>query len=288
MLIGAHVPTGGRGLIGVIQNAHRVGAAAVQAWGSNPRAWALPRTDPSRDAEFVEAWRESGLRALCLHSPYMVNIASPDEGFRRRSVDLARATVALAERIGADGVVVHAGAGGVATPADVRVERAATSLAAIVAEAHRSRLLIELMAGTAGAVASTLGEARALFDACIAEAGRSRGERFGLCLDTCHLFAAGYGLDTGDGVRETFAELRRMRLASRLRLVHANDSRYPRGARRDAHTNIGRGHIGEPGFAAILAQPSVRRAAVVCETPGTPTERAADVAALRRLAGFAD
>jgi deoxyribonuclease-4 len=288
MLIGAHVPTGGHGLVGVIENARRLGADAVQAWGSNPRAWARPRIDPAQDAAFAQAWRESGLGALFLHSPYMVNIASPDGGFRHRSVDLARATVALAERVGADGVVVHAGAAGAATSPDIRIERASRSLAAIVTEADRSRVLIELMAGTAGAVASTLGEARLLFDACLDEADTSHGERFGLCLDTCHLFAAGYGLDSEDGVRETFAELRRVRLASRLRLVHANDSRYPRGARRDAHTNIGRGHIGERGFAAILAQPSVRRSAVVCETPGTPTERATDVAALRRLAGLAD
>jgi deoxyribonuclease IV len=154
-------------------------------------------------------------------------------------------------------------------------------------EAERSRVLIELMAGTAGAVASTFDEARRLFDACIAEAGGSRGDRLGLCLDTCHLFAAGYALDTPDGVRESFDELRRVRLASRLRLVHANDSRYPRGAHRDAHTHIGRGHIGERGFEAILAQPSVRRAAVVCETPGTLQDTAANVAMLGRLAGLA-
>jgi deoxyribonuclease-4 len=286
MLIGAHVPTGGRGLIGVIERAQRVGAEAVQAWGSNPRAWALPRTDPSRDAAFVEAWSASRLRALFLHAPYMVNIASPDPGFRRRSVDLARATVALAERIGADGVVVHAGAGGAATPEEARIQRAARSLAAIAAEAARSRVLVELMAGTAGAVASTFEEARRLFDACLGETGSSRGERLGLCLDTCHLFAAGYALDTAGGVRDAFAELRRVRLAGRVRLVHANDSRFPQGARRDAHTNIGRGHIGERGFEAILAEPVVRRAAVVCETPGTPADTARDVATLRRLAGL--
>ncbi len=286
MLIGAHVTTGGRGLTGVIDNARRAGAEAVQAWGSNPRAWALPRIDRAREAAFVEAWQTSGLRALFLHSPYMVNVASPDDRFRRRSVELARATVALAERIGADGVVVHAGAGGAATPAEARVERAANSLAAIAADADRSRVLIELMAGTAGAVASTFGEARMLFDACVDATGRSRGRRFGLCLDTCHLFAAGYALDTPDGVREAFAELRRVRLTSRLRLVHANDSRYPRAARRDAHTNIGAGHIGEPGFAAILTDPSVRRASVVCETPGTREDTARDVATLRRLAGL--
>ncbi len=286
MLIGAHVPTGGRGLVGVIANARAVNAHAVQAWGSNPRAWAPPRMDPAVAEAFVEAWRTSGLRALFLHCPYMVNVASPDERFRIRSVDLARATVALAEGIAADGIVLHAGAAGAATARPVAVERAARSIAAIAAESDRSRVLVELMAGTAGSVASTFGEARELLDACAAATrpGGGAARRIGLCIDTCHLFAAGYGLDTADGVEDAFAELRRLRLPGRLRLVHANDSRYPRGARRDAHTHIGRGHIGEAGFAAILAQTAVRRAAVVCETPGSISDTARNIEMLRRLA----
>jgi deoxyribonuclease IV len=115
--IGAHVSTHG-GLFGAIASAQEIGADAAQIWGSNPRAWRPPSVSPARAREFGRAWRSAGLGPLFLHAPYMVNVASPNPEFRRRSVDLARATVALAEGIGAVGVVVHA-----ARPAGPPLER---------------------------------------------------------------------------------------------------------------------------------------------------------------------
>lgn len=105
-----------------------------------------------------------------------------------------------------------------------------------------------------------------------------------VCLDTCHLFAAGYGLDTPEGVAEAMQELHAHGLASRLRLVHANDARDPRGSRRDRHEHPGRGLIGEKGFRAILARPELREAAVLIETRGKAPEHRRDVETLRRLA----
>jgi deoxyribonuclease-4 len=207
----------------------------------------------------------------------MVNVASPNEDFRARSVDLARATVALAETIPADGVVVHAGSAGASTePARAR-EIAAGSFAAIAELAEETSVFVELTAGGAGSVASTFPQFRKLLDAA------GKHPRLALCADTCHLFAAGYALDTPAGVRACFAQIRRLGLSGRLRLIHANDSKFPRGARRDSHTHIGEGHIGEAGFRAILAHPAVRRCAVICETPGRLEDHARNIATLRRL-----
>jgi deoxyribonuclease-4 len=266
--------------MGAIDSARACGAEAAQIWGSNPRAWAGPRVGAARAGSFRDAWAEANIGPLFLHAPYMVNVASPNPDFRRRSVELARATVELADAVGARGVVVHAGAGGVGTPRPQALDAASASLATIAGAADRTLVLVELTAGTAGAVASRLPEARELFDAA------GNPPSLGLCLDTCHLFAAGYDLSTAAGVTDTFAELRRVRLASKLALVHANDSAFGLGQRRDSHTHIGRGHIGEAGFRAVLAQPAVRRAAVVCETPGRLEDHARNVAALRRLAGL--
>jgi len=277
MQIGAHLPTRG-GLMGAIDSARACGAEAGQMWGSNPRAWAHPRADPDLARRFGEAWRAQGLGALVLHAPYMVNIASPTREFRGRSVALARATVALAEEIGAEGVVVHAGAGGVATPREEAVAAAAASLLAIAEAAKRTSVFVELTAGGGGSVASTYLEARELFDAA---AGH---DRLALCADTCHLFAAGYRLDTAEGAKACFDEVRSLGMARRLRLIHANDSRYPWGQRRDSHTHIGQGHIGEAGFRAILAHPLVRRCTVLCETPGRLEDHARNIATIRRLA----
>jgi deoxyribonuclease-4 len=277
LLIGAHVPTRG-GLLGAVESAKTVGAEAAQIWGSNPRAWAHPSVLQDRAQQFREAWRGAGLGPLVLHSPYMVNVASPNRNFRRRSVDLARATVSLAEMIGAMGVVVHAGSASAGTERAAGLDAAAESLTAIADEAERVFVLVELTAGGAGSVASTFPQARELFDAA------ERHPRLALCADTCHLFAAGYSLDTPEGVEECFGELRPLRMSRLLKLVHANDSKYPRGQHRDSHTHIGEGYIGVRGFRAILAQLAVRRCAVVCETPGRLEDHARNIATLRRLA----
>jgi deoxyribonuclease-4 len=229
--------------------------------------------------EFGRAWRAAGLGPLVLHAPYMVNVASHNRDFRSRSVDLARATVALAEAIGATGVVVHAGAAGADTDRPQAVEIAAASLAAIAGEADATSVFVELTAGGAGSVASTFPEFRELLDSA------GRHPRLALCADTCHLFASGYELDTSEGVAACFGQVRRLGLSRRLRLIHANDSKFPQGAHRDSHTHIGQGHIGEAGFRAILAHPAVRRCSVICETPGRLEDHARNIATLRRLAG---
>lgn len=266
--------------MGAIDSARACGADAAQIWGSNPRAWAPPSVAASLAREFGQAWREAGLGPLFLHAPYMVNVASPNTDFRRRSVDLARATVALAEAVGAMGVVVHAGSAGGSTERPKALEIAGVSLVTIADSAETTSVFVELTAGGAGSVASTFHH----FSELLATAGKH--PRLALCADTCHLFAAGYRLDVPDGVRACFDQVRRLGVSRRLRLIHANDSKFPMGARRDSHTHVGEGYIGEEGVKAILAHPAVRRCAVICETPGRLEDHARNIATLRRLAGL--
>lgn len=274
MRIGAHVRTPG-GLRTAAEAARDVGAEAVQLFVSNPRSWAGPRLETAE--AFGAAWREEGVGPLFVHAPYLVNVASPNPELLARSLELCRRSVAACGAIGSDGFVVHAGSGGPGQPLEAR-ERAAALLQAVLAETpETTRLLVELMAGTAGAVASTLPEAAALF-------GAVDDERLGLCLDTCHLFAAGYALDEPAGVDACFEELRSTGLAHRLRLVHANDARFERGSRRDRHEVIGEGRIGLGGFAAILARPEVRDLSVVVETPASGVRRRLELQTLRSLA----
>jgi deoxyribonuclease IV len=275
---GAHVPTRGRPAFAV-EYALQIGADAFQIFVSNPRAWAPPPPpDPGAVREFGEARAAAEMGPVFAHSSYLVNIASPDEGFRRRSVDLARRELDAVAELGADGLVVHAGAGGRGERA-AAVDRAARSVIDILGDGAGPEVVLELTAGGAGTVASTIPEAAELLAAV------DYHPRAALCLDTCHLFAAGAPLDTPAGVSATFAGLREHRLARRLRLVHGNDARDPCGSRRDRHTHPGAGFIGETGFRAILAEPAVRRCPVLVETRGGPNEHGADVAALKALAG---
>lgn len=276
MRFGAHIGSRGgpRAERTVIEEARAVGAELAQVFLSNPRAWAAPRIDAAE--RFGAAWREAGIGPLYVHAPYLVNIASPNPGFHARSRELALATVEACEAGGAAGFVLHAGSGGPSEPGQAR-RRAAAVLREAARAARRTRILVELMAGTSGAVASTLGEARALLD----EVGE---ERLGLCLDTCHLFAAGYALDEPDGVEALFEELDRLGLRGRLALVHANDAKHPRGSRRDRHERIGEGHIGVEGFFELLHRPELADLDLVLETPADREQRARELATLRRLA----
>ncbi len=280
MRFGAHVRRGSEATTGVVEECRRRNAECAQVFLSNPRAWAPPSfTDPAAE-RFRQGWRESGLGPLAAHAPYLVNIASPNHDFLSRSRALARATARACDRLGVDLLVVHAGAGGNDEPAAAR-HRAAVSLREVVRSATRVHVLVELLAGTRGAVASTIAEAAALLE----EAG---DDRIGLCLDICHLFAAGYGLDEPDGVDELFSELDARELTDRVALVHANDSAFARGERRDRHAPVGDGFVGPGGWRAILSRPEVAGLPFVIETPGDAASHAEQIATLRRLAPHED
>jgi deoxyribonuclease-4 len=275
--VGAHVRRRSGGIAGAVEECRLRGADAAQIFVSNPRGWAGPRVTDEEAADFRESWVASKLGPLVAHAPYLVNIASPNREFVAKSRGLAGSTVRACDALGVDFLVLHAGAGGPTEPAAAR-ERAATTLRIASDIAEHVRVLVELMAGTSGAVASTIAEAAALLEAADVDG-------VDLCLDTCHLFAAGYALDTADGVETLFAELKAEGIADRVALVHANDSLYPRGDRRDRHENIGDGFIGPDGWRAIVARPELADLALILETPGEAERQAEDIAFLRSLAG---
>ena len=276
MRVGAHVRRGSTGVAGAVEECRIRGADCAQIFVSNPRGWAGPSVSEEDAAAFREGWAASGLGPLAAHAPYLVNIASPNPDFLGKARTLAVQTVRACDALGVDLFVLHAGAGGGAEPTQA-LERAADNLRIAAGEADRVRVCVELMAGTSGAVASTITEAARLVE----EAG---DDTIGLCLDTCHLFAAGYALDEPEGVAALFEELLAQGLRDRLALVHANDSMFPRGERRDRHENVGDGFIGLEGWRAIVGRPELAELPCFLETPGDADRQARDISLLRSLA----
>lgn len=276
MRIGAHVRRRSGGIAGAVEECRLRGADAAQIFISNPRGWTGPRVTDDEASMFRADWSASGLGPLVAHAPYLVNVASPQTDFLAKSRALTASTVRACDALGVDLLVLHAGAGGPTEP-DAAIERAVTTLRIAAAESEHVRVLVELMAGTSGAVASTIPEAARLLEAADVDA-------LGLCLDTCHLFAAGYALDTPDGIAALFDELRTLDLTDRVGLIHANDSLFPRGERRDRHENIGDGFIGIDGWRAIVTRPEVADLTLILETPGDAERHARDIAFLRSLA----
>jgi deoxyribonuclease-4 len=271
--IGAHVSVAG-GLERAVGNATAVGCESLQVFVSNARGWAPPPVDPAADERFRADLQAAGLGPLFVHAPYLVNFASASPLTRERSREVVAATLAKAAAIGATGVVVHAGA----ALASGRTAGLATTREALLplADAAGLDLVLELTAGTRGALAARFEEMAELLAAC------EHHPRLKVCMDTCHAQAAGYDLGDPAGVAKALDELFAT-LGERVVLVHANDSRDPVGAGRDRHCPIGTGTIGDQGFAAILSHPGLATLPVITETTGDPDQMATDLTRLKHL-----
>lgn len=279
MRIGMHVRGFDAGRPVAAARALERGAEAVQIFASNPRQWRLPPVDPAADDEFRAQMAAADLGPLFLHAPYLVNLASPTDATRDASCRTVAWTMERATALGADGVIVHAGHCAGRERCD-GMDCSGELLQDLLDGAPPGpRLLIELTSGARGAIASTLEQAAELLEAC-------RGHpRLGLCLDTCHLHAAGYDLGGREGVDHLVADVEAFTGLDRLRLVHANDSRDDRGSRRDRHWHIGKGGIGPEGFRALVSHPALAAVPMICETPGEVEDDRANVAAMKAFRG---
>lgn len=274
--IGAHAPTG-KGLgTGALRYAAAVRAEAMQVFVTNPRAWAASPGRPEQTTALREHVAATGLPVF-VHAPYLVNVASPDAGLRAASAEMLRHCLRRGAEIGARGIVVHAGSAVGATRADGLAAARETLLPLLERiPGTWPDLLIEPTAGLGGLLCSTVAEIGPYLTAL------DWHPRAQLCLDTCHLYAAGHDLAADGGVDTMMAALHSV-APGRLSLVHANDSMDGCGSRRDRHQNIGRGTIGSRPFWDLLHHPGTSGVAFVVETPGDQAGQAADIRRLRRL-----
>jgi deoxyribonuclease-4 len=249
-LLGAHVPSADP-----LAEATARRADLVQVFLSNPQSWKAPI--PREDAEEL---RTSGV-PVYVHAPYLINVASPNNRVRIPSRKMLAQTAVAATAIGAAGVIVHGGHIGDGEAAAVGYERWRKALEPLDSGVP---ILIENTAGGGHAVTRELVAFGPLWQE-IGDLGA------GVCLDTCHAWAAGEDLAAAAGII--------VDLTGRLDLIHCNDSRDPHDSRRDRHDNLGRGEIPE---ALLIAAVTATDAPVVVETPGDASEQAADLDWLRR------
>ncbi|HEY1135682.1 MAG TPA: deoxyribonuclease IV [Nocardioides sp.] len=282
--VGTHVPVGRNLRDGALPTALELGCEAVQVFVGNPRGWSLTPGDPRVDAGFAEGAREAGLRTF-VHTPYLVNLGSPTPATYEKSVAVVAHNLERAARIGAEGVVVHTG-----SFVEVDPERADERYAAALRQVREGLLpvldtlgddgpwlLLEPTAGQGRSLCAGVDDLPAYLDAV------DRHPRVGVCLDTCHVFAAGAPLDEPGGTTATIDRLVEVAGEGRLRLVHANDSLDVRGSLRDRHEKIGQGHIGLTAFEELFAHPATAGVPFVLETPGSRDAGDPDIALLKKL-----
>ncbi|MFE3324171.1 deoxyribonuclease IV [Streptomyces sp. NPDC059176] len=277
--VGAHVPVAGGLAKTGLTYAREIGAEVVQVFVANPRGWATPPGNPGQDDLFRAECAAEDI-PVYVHAPYLINFGSHTEATVERSVASLRHSLRRGREIGALGVVVHTGSATNGRPREDALAQVRAHMLPLLDELTHDDdplLLLESTAGQGFSLCSTTRDFGPYFEALDSH------PRLGICLDTCHVFAAGHDLAADGGAHRTLDLLVDAVGEGRLKLIHANDSKDVTGARKDRHANIGAGHIGAEPFRALMTHPATEGVPLVIETPGPQDRYAADVALLKRL-----
>ena len=263
-------------------SAAEVGANTVQIFSSSPRQWKASLPSQPSIRLFQKAREKHDITPVVIHDNYLINLAAADDKIRQKSIGAFRGEIERALAIGAEYLVAHPG-----NYKGLPVEQGILRFLEGVAEAANGletkglKLLIENTVGAGAQLGGRLEELHVM---------KVYGEKMtdlalGFCLDTCHLLTAGYDISTEQGLERTIAEADHVLGLANIPVIHANDSKAPVGSHIDRHENIGKGFIGEQGFARILRHPKLKSKAFLLETPvETDDDARRDIDLLKKLA----
>lgn len=270
------------GLPRAVERAHATGCDTLQIFTKSSGQWRARALPPDEVNAFRARATELGIGPIVAHASYLINLAAPDPDLRRRSIAALTGELDRADALGLAGVVLHPGSYTTGT------ERGGLRrVAAAIEEVFESRppggagLLLEHTAGQGTNLGHRFEHLSVLLD------GNAATDRLGICLDTCHLLAAGYDIATADGYARTFDEFDARIGLSRLKVLHLNDSKHPCGSRKDRHDHIGQGCVGLEAFGRLVCDARLAAVPMILETPKAARDAgrvvSADPADLRNL-----
>jgi len=258
MLIGGHVSTAG-GLDKAVERGVETRSEAIQVFNQSPRAWRPTKYGPRDFAAYREAVEGSRIESVVIHAVYLINCATSDAELRKKSIASLTHALRIGQGIGADGVVLHSGAAK-GDDIDVALRRACGAISEALEETEGCDLLLENTAGSKGLIGRDVHELSELVERI------GGGDRLGICLDSCHLFASGYDIRDAEALSALLDEIDAEIGLDRLRCLHVNDSAVPLGANRDRHATLGDGEIGRDGLAKFLSEPRFEGLPTILET----------------------
>ena len=277
-LLGAHMSVAG-GFHLAVDSAAEHGMQCVQIFTKNNNQWQARPMDPESIELFRRRIEETGIRRPCSHSSYLINLASPRDDLRQKSVEGMVIEMERAEFLGLAGVVLHPGSFTTSSEEE-GIERIAESLdeVLLITDGLEVEVWLENTAGQG----TNLGHRFEQLQAIISRIPEST--RVGVCLDSCHLFAAGYPLGSPEEYASTMTAFDEIVGRDRLRAWHLNDSKKELGSRVDRHETIGEGHMGLEPFRHILGDPLSDELPMYLETPkGERDQRTLDSINLETL-----
>ncbi len=284
--LGAHLPLGG-GMVKAVDRIVAIGGSALQVFSDNPTAWRRRAAPPAELPAFRARLVECGVGPVAIHAAYLVNLAGPDPELFERSISVLASELGVAGGFGASLVNVHVGSHrctGVRAGVLRVAEGLGRVLGAVEGGPHSAQLVLENSSGGGFAVGATVEELTEVLEATAARGVDLR--RVGICLDTAHLWGAGYDLSDPDAIDVLLARAEALLGHGRIAMVHLNDSKAELGSRADRHEHLGAGRIGQHGLRRLLSHPALAAVPYYLETPGmdegfdaTNVERALRIAA---------
>ena len=276
--LGAHTPTSGGMAKRSIAYAQEVSAEAIQVFASNPRGWAMSDANVEADTLFRDKALELDIETY-VHAPFLINLGSPTVATYENSVASTAYSLRRAREIGSKGVVVHTGSAVDADYVDKAWKQIKKGMMPVLNNLKDEDpwLLLEPTAGQGQSLVKKLDDLLQYFEAL------EWHPKVGVCLDTCHVFAAGHDIAKKGGMTETLDLLVKLVGIERIQLIHANDSMDVCGALKDRHQNLGDGEIGLKAFEELLAHPVAQRAPLILETPGMEAKHSEEIALLSKM-----
>lgn len=264
MKIGAHVSAAG-GIFNAPVNAAKIGCEVLQIFSRSPQGGPAPKLTDEIVAKFKAEMKSNKLSQVVIHTPYYINFASTTPRIRYGSIEIVRGELERGTLIGAEYVVTHLGSTKDAGP-KIGFHKTWRSIQRIL-DGYKgsSTLLLEMSAGAGDLVGGSFEELAALLKNI--ENNAKYKNKVQICVDTCHAFAAGHDLRTKSAVDATFKKFDEIVGLKRLKLFHANDSKFGLGEHRDRHEHVGKGKIGLDGFRAIVRHPKLKQVNMILETP---------------------
>ncbi|WP_018256341.1 deoxyribonuclease IV [Halomicrobium katesii] len=256
MRVGAHTSIAG-GAYNAVDEQVDYGGNCGQIFSHSPQVWQDPNIEDEEAEQFRERSDEHGVGPWVIHSSYLVNLCTPKDDLRAKSIDSMQKEVDAADTLGVEYVNVHLGA-----HTGAGVEGGLDNAASALDELTIPDGVTVLVESDAGSGTKLGGEFEHL-----AEVLDRSEQDLEVCVDTAHAFAAGYDISTAEGVAETIAEFDDVVGLDNLACIHLNDSKHECGTNKDEHAHLGEGYIGEEGMAALLTHEALEDVPFVLETP---------------------
>ncbi len=271
LTIGTHMSIA-KGLDKATETAVKIGANAMQIFSRNPRGSNYKNYTAEEIDRFLQLRKENGLDMVLAHAPYTMNLASAKEDVYEFASAVIKEDVARMDALSIPNIVFHPGSH-TGIGVETGIKNIIEGLNQAVSGNESITVLLETMSGKGTEIGSRFEELKEIREGC------AHPEKIGICLDTCHVFAAGY--DIVGHLDEVLTEFDRVLGLSLLRAVHLNDSMMPFGSKKDRHAAIGAGEIGLPALLRILEHPALKELPFYTETPFDDAGHAAEIRMLQ-------